>query len=286
MAVSRLDSHGANIRAINAAKSAGRNARVDSILIRLSTISQPDELAGAMLDRIISAEAVLGQRVPLAVATYCTENKRAIPGSLSEACREIGYDAVRKIVQIVGISTVHEELAIRCGLSKTHLTNQAVAVAVGSEFLAKKAGLSGPLGFSCGLFANIGVSVLAYSEKGYQGIESMVAGGTVQLRDAEARSLDCSHDEAGYCLLTDYNFPELIAQVAAAHCSSIAAPMVRATALSESLAHQLGFDGGFAIVPLPFDEQGFAALGGTDADAAQLVESMTRWNALIAKILE
>ncbi|MCC7230038.1 MAG: HDOD domain-containing protein, partial [Fimbriimonadaceae bacterium] len=150
MAVSRLDSHGANIRAINAAKSAGRNARVDSILIRLSTISHPDELAGAMLDRIVGADAVLSRRVPLAVAAYCAENGRATPGSLSEACREIGYDLVCKIVQIVGINAIHEELAVRCGLSKTHLTNQAVAVAVGAEFLAKKIGLPGPLGFSCG----------------------------------------------------------------------------------------------------------------------------------------
>lgn len=285
MAVSRLDSSGASLRAVNAAKAISRIVKVDSILTRVAKISQLEEMAPAMLDRIINTDAVLGQRVPLAVAAYCAEKKKPLPGSLGEATGELSYDAVRKIVLLVGISEIHKELESRCQMSAAHLTNQAVAVATASEYLGVKAGQPACIAFAAGLFANLGIATLASSERGYHAICSSVAGGTVQLHEAEFEALTCTHADAGYCLLTDFGFPEPVCAVAGNHTKETPSSLVFAVSVAEALAHQLGFDGGFAIVPPNFDPAVLTKLGAPESDAERLVVEITNWNSLAAKIL-
>lgn len=285
MAVSRLDSGGLHIRAINAAKSVGRLARVDSIMSRMATISHGEELAPAMMERILNADPILGQRVPNAIAAFCTEMKQPIPGSICDAIRSFGYSSVRDLVLIAGISEVHRELALRCELNATQLTNQAIAVAVASEYLGNKTNQPKHVSFVAGLFANIGVAALATCERSYPAIAASVAGGNVQLHDAEIQSLSCCHADASYCLLTDYSFEEAVAASAAGHCRESKSSLVSCVHLAESFAHQLGFDGGFAIVPPPFDEAMLAQLGCSSSDAEKVVEQITKWNSLSSKIL-
>jgi HD-like signal output (HDOD) protein len=283
MAVSRLDSQSANIRAINAAKAVGRISRLDSILSRLATINHADEMAGPMLDRIIAADPILGQRVPLAVATYCDSKSVSLSGSLTEAVRSLGYPAIRRIVSITGYCVLAEELIRRTDLNKSALLAQAVAVASGSAFFATKIGQPSELAFSAGLFANIGVPTLANSEKGYASICASVAGGTVQLHEAEKTAAGCTHAETGYCLLTDYNFHEAICAAAAFHPAASNVVLIECVRLAEAFAHQLGFDGGFAIVPPDFDFGALRALNASEADAGQVAGEIECWNSLAQK---
>lgn len=285
MAVSRLDSGGMHIRAINAAKSVGRFARVDSIMSRMATISHGEELAPAMLERILNADPILSQKVPYTIAAFCSETKQAIPGSICDAVRSFGYASVRDLVLIVGIAEIHRELASRCDLSAGQLTNQAIAVAVASEYLGNKINQPKHQSFTAGLFANIGVATLACCERSYASISSSVAGGSVQLAEAEVQTLGCSHADSGYCLLTDYSFDESVTACALGHNGESKSSLVSCVYLAESFAHQLGFDGGFAIVPPAFDESLFAKLGCNSSDAGNVVEQITKWNSLSSKIL-
>lgn len=283
MAVSRLDSQGANIRAINAAKAVGRISRLDSVLSRLATINQPDEMAGPMLDRIIAADSILGQRVPLAVGAYCTSKSVSLPGSLTEAVRSLGYSAIRRIVSITGYKVLTGELIRRTELNEGALLAQAVAVASGAAFFASKCSQPTDLAFSAGLFANVGVPVLANSERGYASISASVAGGAVQLHEAEKPAAGCTHAEAGYCLLTDYNFHDAICGAAAFHTASSTVTLIECVRLAEAFAHQLGFDGGFAIVPPDFDFSALRALNASEADAGQVASEIDQWNQLALK---
>lgn len=285
MAVSRLDSGGLHIRAVNAAKSVGRLARVDSILSRMATISHGDELAPSMLERVLNADPVLSQKVPNAIAAYCGETKQPMPGSICDAVRGFGYASVRDLVLIVGIAEVHRELAARCELSAEQLTSQAIAVAAAAEYLGKKNGQPQHLSFTSGLFANIGVATLASCERGYQSIAASVAGGQVRLHEAELHALGCTHADTSYCLLTDYAFEEWVAACAATHCSESNSSLACCIHIAESFAHQLGFDGGFAIVPPKFNEELFAKLGGTSTDAENIVVQITKWSSLSSKLL-
>lgn len=285
MAVSRLDSSGAGLRAVNAAKAIARIVKVDSILTRLAKISQSEELAPAMLDRIVNTDGILGQRVPLAVAAYCHEVKKPLPGSLGEACGELTYNVVRKLILLVGVSEIHKELESRCHIPAAHLTNQAVAVATASEFLGAKAGQPSHTAFAAGLLSNLGIPTLATCERSYPAICSSVAGATIQLHEAEFATLSCTHADAGYCLLTDFGFSEAICSVAGNHVKETQSSLVSAVSVAESFAHQLGFDGGFAIVPKPFDPSILVKLGAAESDTELLVTEITRWSSLAAKIL-
>lgn len=285
MAVSRLDSGGLHIRAINAAKSVGRIARVDSILSRMATISHGEELAPPMLERILNADPILSQKVPYTIAAFCSETKQGIPGSICDAVHSFGYASVRDLVLMVGIAEVHRELASRCDLSAEQLTNQAIAVAVGAEYLGAKTNQPKALSFTAGLFANIGVATLSCCERSYASISATVAGGSVQLAEAEIQALGCSHADSGYCLLTDYSFDESVAASALGHIAESRSNLITCVHLAESLAHQLGFDGGFAIVPPAFDENLFQKVGCNSSDAGNVVEQITKWNSLSSKIL-
>ncbi len=285
MAVSRLGSGGVSVRAVNAAKSVGRLARVDSILSRMATISHGEELAPPMLERILNADPILSQRIPFVVAAFCNETKQPIPGSICDAIRSFGYSDVRDLVMIVGIAEVYRELSLRCGLNTGQLTQQAIAIAVATEYLGNKVGQSKHITFSAGLFANIGVPVLAMSERGYSGIASSVAGGKTQLHEAEIQSLACSHGDAGYCLLTDYGFDEQVTICAAGHSVESSSKLVVCVHLAESFAHQLGFDGGFAIVPPSFNDDLFRQLGCDNADTEHVVAQITKWSSLSSRIL-
>ena len=57
------------------------------------------------------------------------------------------------------------------------------------------------------------------------------------------------------------------------------------TPLAESFAHQLGYDGGFAIVPPPFDEAAWSGFHCSENDAVTLSDLVTRWNGLTTKML-
>lgn len=251
----------------------------------MATISHGDELAPPMLERVLNADPVLSQKVPYAIAAYCGETKQPIPGSICDAVRSFGYGSVRDLVLIVGIAEVHRELAARCDLSAEQLTSQAIAVAVAAEYLGEKVSQPKYLSFAAGLFANIGVPTLASCERGYASIEASVAGGTVQLAEAEMQALGCTHADASYCLLTDYAFEEAVATCAAAHCAESKSNLASCVHLAESFAHQLGFDGGFAIVPPTFNEALFEKLGGSPSDAEKIVEQITKWSSLSSKLL-
>src|SRR5687767_3934685 len=106
MAASRLDSSGAGLRAVNASRAITRIVKVDSILTRLAKISQHEEMAPAMLERIVNTDGILGQRVPLAVAAFCLAAKKPLSGSLSDAANELSYALVRKIVLLVGVAEI------------------------------------------------------------------------------------------------------------------------------------------------------------------------------------
>lgn len=286
MAVSRLNSTAANTRAVNAAKVVGRMSHIDSLLTRLGTVTQNEELAGAMLERFLLNDPALGQTLPIAVAKYSEETKNPIPGSLAEAVETLTYPTVRKLVQIVGLSLVFRELGARASLNPQQLMNQAVAVAVGAEYLARMIDQPAHVAFSAGLFANVGVAALAVSEGQYASIMSSVGGGNVQLHECEQQLLGCSHPAVGGFLLSDHGFPENVSSAAGNHTDlASASALVRAVALAESFAHQLGYDGGFAIVPPPFQDDLLASFGCGESDAAALAEIVTRWNGLTSKML-
>ncbi|MBN9501854.1 MAG: HDOD domain-containing protein [Armatimonadetes bacterium] len=286
MSASRIYSSAANTRAINAAKTVSRLSRLDSILTRLGTVSQEQELVGAMLERVLNSDPVLAQKLPVAIAIYCTENKHGIPGSVADAVRVIGYGEVRKIVQIVGLSCFVEEIATRVSMNAKHLLSQAVAVGIGAEFLLRKTGQPSAMAFSAGLFANVGVPTLALAEREYEAITSSVGGGSVQLHEAEKKALGCTHMEVGWSVLTDHAFPEIVALGASAHADTTHANMtVKAVALSEAFAHQLGYDGGFAIVPPEFDPNSLATFGCSESETMALAELVTRWTSLTFKML-
>ncbi len=285
MAVSRLDSSGSGLRAVNAAMAIGKIVRVDSIFSRLGTISHNDEMAPSMLERVINADPVLGQRVLVAIAVYCSEMKKPIPGSIGDAARDLSYGLVRKIVLTVGLDAVHKEMQSRTQLQAKQLTDQAIAVATASEYFGLKVGQAESTGFAAGLFANVGVWTLANAERAYGGICTSVAGGTIQLHEAEQLALTCTHAEAGYCLLTEYAFPEQVCMVAANHTHPSSSSMVMALYLAETFAHQLGYDGGFAIVPPQFDEDSLKKFGATSADTERLLGAITQWNSLASKFL-
>lgn len=286
MAVSRLNSGAACARAVNAAKLVGRIAHIDSLLTRMSRVAQNEELAGPMMERVLLNDPALSQVLPVAVAKYSAETKNPIPGSLAEASQTLGYPTVRKLVQIIGIAAIFKDFSQRCGLSKDQLLNQAVAVAVGTEFLIEKLGQPSSLAFSAGLFANIGVPAFAIAEPDYQAISASVGGGSVQLHEAEQQAKNFTHQEVGAALLTDYGFPESVCLSAASHANPPAGTsMLQAVSLAESFAHQLGYDGGFAIVPSAFDEAAWSGFHCSENDAVSLSDLVTRWNGLTAKML-
>jgi HD-like signal output (HDOD) protein len=286
MAVSRLDFSGAHTRAVNAAKSVARVARVDSILTRLAMVSHNDELDSRMLEQVMNGDAVLSRKLPLAVAAYCADVQEPAPDSVSDAVSALGYPVVRKIIQLAGIVEVHKELAPRGMLNAGQLTKQAVAVGVASEYLALRSGLPGPMAFAAGLFANIGVPALAFCEPGYKTLSSLVAGETIQLHEAEQRSFGCTHGDSGYFLLTDFGFPDQVSVCAGGHCVQSHSNLVSIVSIGESFAHQMGHDGGFEIVPKNFDDGAFARVGGTQGDAGRLAAEITRWNSMAAKLLK
>lgn len=285
MAVSRLDSQGANIRATNAAKAVGRISKVDSILTRLAPISHPDQLTGQMLDRIVAADPALGQRVPLAVAAYCTMNKLPIPGSLAEAVQSLTYSTVRRIIQIVGFDSLLGELAHRIELNPKLLLAQAVATGTCASELAAKCGEDRDVAFATGFFANVGVPVLAYSEKGYVGLASAVIGESTPLHVAERQTLFCTHPEAGYCLLTDYGFHEDLCAGARFHADVTSIKIIQIARVAEQFAHQLGFDGGFAIIPEALDPGCLGEFGCKESDIPSLCETINLWSSTASRIL-
>jgi|GEM_PF-7124342 len=285
MAASRLNSSAANIRAVNAAKAIGRLGQIDSLLTRLGTITHNEELAGPMLERVLLSDPAFSQTLPVAFAKYSAEVKQSIPSSIADAVGTLGYPTVRKIVQIVGIARFFDELGKRTSLSARPLLDQAVAVAACAEFLAAAIGQPGHLAFSAGLFANVGVPTLAMGERQYEAIVSTVAGGSVQLHEAEQSAITCAHPSAGSCLLADHGFPEPICAAVANHTDSQSTVvLIRAVAVAELFAHQLGYDGGFAIVPPPFDDL-MSSFGCGERDAITLADLVSKWSSLTAKML-
>ena len=284
MAVSRLDSYGPGIRAINAAKSINRLAKADSILTRLSTISQNDEVAPSMLDRLICTDATLGRTVPLAIAAF-SDSESAVPSSIADAVRLFGYQSVRRVVQIAGVSEIHREFAARSGLNHEQLTRQAVAVGLACEYLGSRSFQPLHFAFTAGILANLGVGALAISEKAYRTVSTLVPGGNVQLHDAEQSVLGMNHHDAGLCIAVDYGFPEVIGRAIAQSPQQNPPQLNSLLFVAESFAHQLGFDGGFAITPTAFDNGAFARLGGTSGDAERLASQITRWNSQVSKLI-
>ncbi len=238
-----------------------------------------------MLERVLNADPVLSQKVPYSIAAYCGETKQPIPGSICDAVKSFGYGSIRDLVLIVGIAEVHRELATRGDLSAEQLTRQAIAVAVAAEYLGGKVSLPKHLCFAAGLFANIGVPTLASCERGYASISASAAGGRAQLAEVEMQALGCTHADTSYCLLTDYAFEEPVAASALAHCTESKSNLAVCVHLAESFAHQLGFDGGFAIVPPAFNDALFEKLGGGPSDTEKIVEQITKWSSLSSKLL-
>lgn len=260
-----------------------------SWMTRLSTLSQPDPPAPIMLERLLSSELTIGERLPLAIARYVQTNGTPVWPTLSAAIEGLGLDTFRGIALPVVFHCIAEDLERRSGLSAKKLVQEAVAVGTIARALTRRVSpASSSESFSCGFVVNIGVPFMAaMNPVPYRHVSDQLNGGAMQLHEAEFAAFGYDHTTLGSVLLADYDFSKTISAACGSHHEPTrSADMASAVSLAETLAHQLGFSGAFAIAPPQFDFALLEAFRTTEADLGDLADETNRAVSSVTMLIE
>jgi hypothetical protein len=231
----------------------------------MASLTQRDEFAPAMLNRILGGESALHDTALKAVLST-GEFGKILPKTLTEAASKCGYTKVRDTIMLTGVHLCHIEMAPLGGLDANALTVQAAAVWAA----ACELGDSSP----AGLVANLGIAGLgAAFGKDYRQVIVALAGGNTALHQAERLALGVDHAIFGSEMLREVGFSEAVCYDTEHHAEAEAGTEV--IAVAEVVAHQMGFDGGLANAAANLSTDALAGFGIVESSMAQMAARVT-----------
>lgn len=195
---------------------------------------------------------------------------------LQEAVTRLGF---RQVYQLVAAATGAKLLVAAhpgYGLDQGELWKHSVAVAVTSQFVARKLGENDSLAFTAGLLHDIGKIVLANAlESVYPKLVKETEVNQQSLLDAEKKILGVQHAEVGARLLERWKFaPNMVSSVWFHHTPKGAGRHQKLAAcvyMADLIAHFMGFSYGHLPFALRGREDALTILGLTSEAIPQLM---------------
>lgn len=250
-----------------------RNARLHAWLGRIAPLTQSEQPAPSMLDRLLLGEPTLADRIRKGIDAEGATGKS--PG---QAIDTLGYETVREVSLLAVTSCVLFELSVRGGIRPKGLQQLAAAVGAITRALVRRSNPGeADVAFVAGLIANVGISGMACLHgETYRSLLQSLAGSPLSLVEAERKSFGRTHAEGSAGLLWSYGLPPIVLSACLKHHEPDQAGIVGAVGIAETIASQLGFDGGFALMAPNFDPAVLAPFGLSEAHLGLIADEATK----------
>ncbi len=194
-------------------------ATLPEITLKIIRLVEDPNGTAQELNKGISHDPALGARI-LKVVNSAFYGLPGQIGSINRAIVLLGLNAVKNIAIAASLAKLFRGGQLCPGFNARDLWSHCVAVATGTQLLARYIDLGLPdEAFLAGLIHDIGIMVEAQARrpKFVEAIERMESTPGLSLRQAETLALGANHEQFGGALCRMWKFPAAFAYVTAYH---------------------------------------------------------------------
>jgi hypothetical protein len=228
------------------------NPRLGGVLSRLAFVAQPNELSPAMTERLLSSDGMVGPIAAKALHASLSSIGVGEYGGIAPAMEALGPSRARRALVMALMGIWASAGLPRAGIAIGPFLAQSAAMGcVASRFFKSAKGLTPDQMFAFGVVLHVGYPLmgLAFGEPvglAFRAQSGPEAPADEPIVDSELRILQVHHGEAVEVLGKDFGFSATLVQAAPDHHAGldVLKDMAQLLALSELVAHQMGYDGG------------------------------------------
>ena len=194
-------------------------ATLPEITLRIIRIVEDPESSAQDLNKIITNDPALGARI-LKVVNSAFYGLPGQIGSINRAIVLLGLNAVKNIAIATSLAKLFRGGQICPQFNAKDIWQHSIAVATGTQLLAKEVGLGLPdEAFLAGLIHDIGlmVEMQARRAKLVEAMDKFEKDPSLTLRAAEAQFIGATHEQFGAALCKHWKFPASFGYVTGFH---------------------------------------------------------------------
>lgn len=264
------------------------SARLNAILSRLAFFSQPGEISASMAERLCSTDHTIGPLILRSLNEALAMKAHPPAESIGLAIQGLGNKQARRALTISSFGLWALFGLSKSSLNHVALTLQATAMGCVLSRFSKASEFDDCTMFAFGANIHIGIPLmnLVFRER-YSSMWESLSGAGHSLFEAERDTFGIDHAEAGSILAQEFGFPKPLGDALALHHEPIAnireIPLLMN--LSETISHQLGYDGGAANAGADFQRSWMIRMGIKESDLPEIAKEIEVEAGMIRRVL-